>query len=82
MFHRQHTCRQRFFRITIQNRHHALRDDRAIVQLRRHKMNGAACHAAAFLNRPPMRVQTGKRRQQRRMNIDAPPFVMRAEFRR
>ena len=80
MFHRQHARRQRLLRIAVQNRHHALRNDWAVIQFRRHKMNGTACHAAAFLNRPPMRVQAGKRRQQRRVNINAPSFVMRAEF--
>ena len=47
-----------------------------MVQLRRHEVHGAAVALHAGSERAPMRVQAGKLRQQRRMDVDQPTGVV------
>ena len=64
--------RQRFHRIVVQHRNGRLQDDRPAVQLGRHEVHGRAADADAILERLPLRVKAGKRRQQRRVDVQHP----------
>ena len=57
--------------------YHGLGEDGAVVQLRRDFMHGGAGKFAAGFNSAGMGVETGKRWQERGMNIDYAPGVMR-----
>ena len=48
----------------------ACSDDRPAIELGGHEMDGRAADAHAVLERLPLRVEPGKRRQQRRMNVE------------
>ena len=50
-----------------------------MIQRRRHEMYRTAVDAHSFLQRPLVRVQTGKGRQQRGMDIHQAPFVVAHE---
>ena len=56
--------------VGIQHRHRGLHDDRAVVEFRRHEVHRAAVNLDAGLERAPVRMQAGERRQQRRMDVD------------
>ena len=58
-----------------EHRHRSLNDDRAVVELGGHEMHGAAVHAHAGLERAAVRVQPGKSRQQRRMDVEEPAGI-------
>ena len=64
--------------ILVQHRDGLLADDGARIHPRVHKMDGAACHFHAMLKRLPPGFKSGKRREQRRMNIHN-PALKRAE---
>ena len=64
---------QRFGRVLIQHRHCLLADDWARVHARIHEMDGAAGHLDSVLQRLPPGFQAGKRRQERRVNVNRPP---------
>ena len=59
-----------------QHRHHRLGDDGAVVKLSRHPMHAGAGDLAAGVQGALVRVQAGKSRQQRGVNIEQPPGVM------
>ena len=59
----------------------ACSDDRPAVEFGVDEMHGRAAHAHAVLERLPLRVEAGKRRQQRRMDVQD-PFGKRLEQRR
>ena len=61
--------RQRLDRVIVEHRHGGLQDDRTVVELGCHQMHGRARDAHAVFERLPLRVESGKRRQQRRMDI-------------
>src|SRR5207249_2900287 len=69
MFFLQNAGRKRFDRIVIQNRNHSLVDDWAIVQRAGYEVNRAAAEFYSVLQRLFLDLEPGKRRQQRRMNI-------------
>ena len=58
------------FGIAVEHRHGALDDDRAGVELRGHEMHGDAAHLHAVRERLLLGVKPGKRRQERRMDVD------------
>ena len=65
----QNAGRKRLHRVVIQHRHRRLHDDRAGVQVLIHEMHRAAGDLDAVFERLMLRIQAGKRRQQRRMNV-------------
>src|ERR1051326_5570430 len=60
---------QRMFVIARVHRHRALDDDRTVVEMLVDEMHGAAADFDSVFERLPLRVEAGKRGQQRRMNI-------------
>ena len=70
MLLRDHPCCKSSGRVTLQNRHHCLRQNRPEIKLSRHLVHRRACLHAACVNRPLVCVQTGERGQQLRVNID------------
>ena len=75
MLLRDHPGRKLARGVALDNGHHRLRQNRAMIQFSRDLMHGDTCRNTARVNRPLMRVQTWKRRQQRRVNIDQTAFV-------
>ena len=53
-----------------QDRHSALNDDRTCVEVRRDEVHGHAARLDAVIERLLLRVKTGKRRQQRRVDVE------------
>ena len=64
-------------RVTGQHRYDGLRQDRTMVQFGSHLMHRRTGEFAACVQRPLMRMQPWKCRQQRRMDIDQPSGVTR-----
>ena len=60
----------------------AWRDDRPVVELGGDEVHRRAGHLAAGLDRAPVRVQAGERRQQRRMDVEHAAGVALHEARR
>jgi hypothetical protein len=75
----QHPGRQRVGGVAGQHRHHRLRQDGPVVQLGRHPVHRGAGKFAARIDGPLVRVQARKRRQQRGMDVDQPPGVVRTK---
>lgn len=75
MFQRQHPLCERLGRIVRAYRHGALRDDRTVVQHRGDEMHGTAVHANPGGQRLGVRVQAGKRGQQRRVDVNQSPGI-------
>ena len=74
---------ERVDRVVLEHRHRRLQDDRTVVELACHEVHGRAGDADAVLERLPLRVEAGKRRQQRRMDVeDAMRETRRAAARR
>src|SRR5438105_12120470 len=69
---RQHARGQAFGRVAGQYRNDGLFEDRAVVELGGHLVHGGARDLAAGVDRALVRVQAGKRGQQRRVDIDEP----------
>jgi uncharacterized membrane protein len=78
----EHTAGQRGFGVVDVHRDDRLGDDRTVVQDRGDEVDRRTRDLAAGLDRPPVRVQTGKGRQQRRMDVDEAPFEALDERRR
>ena len=70
MLLREDSRRERFGCISRKNWHGALHHDWPAVQFRSDEVDGYAAHLHAMLNRLPLRLQTRKRRQQRRMDVE------------
>jgi uncharacterized protein YceH (UPF0502 family) len=62
--------------VTGQHRHHGLRQNSAMVQLRRHLVHRRARHLAPCVNGALVGMHAGKRRQQRRVDIEQPAGIM------
>ena len=78
----QHARGERVFGVPGQHGHRRLDDDRARIERWRDEMDGAAVNPHARFERTPVRVQSGERGQQRRVNVEAPPVVARDKARR
>ena len=65
----EHARSKRLFAIGLQNRHSGLNDNRSVIELRCHEVHAAAMHFDAGCKCPAVRVQAGKRRQQRRVYV-------------
>ena len=66
----QHARRKRCFGVVRFYRYCGLCDDRTVVELRGDEMDGTAVNPDAGSKRAPVRVQAGKGRQQRRVNVE------------
>jgi hypothetical protein len=55
------------------NRHGRLQHDRAAVHPLVHEVHGGACDLDAVVERLPLGVQAGERREQRGMDVERPP---------
>ena len=66
----QNFRRESFRRVRVGNFNRPLREYRAVVEIVVNKMNRAAGYFNAVFNRLPLRVESGKRGQQARMNIN------------
>ena len=66
----QDARRQRLDGVVVQHRHRRLQHDRPGVEIRVHQMHRRAGDAHAVLERLALRVEAGKRRQQRRMDVE------------
>ena len=62
--------RQRLDRVVVEHRNRRLQDDRPAVELGGHQMHGRAGHPDAVLERLTLRVEAGKRGQQRRVDVE------------
>src|SRR5438132_8185136 len=60
---------ERFLRVIGHNGHGRLNDDRTAVELRGDKVHRTAVDAHAGFERAAVRVKTGERGQERRMNV-------------
>jgi hypothetical protein len=69
MFFLQDSARQGLHGITIQNRNDSLGHDGTSVEDVVHQVDGTATDPHAVIQRLFLRFQTGKCRQQRRMNV-------------
>src|SRR5687767_9404470 len=77
----QHARGERRRIIVRAHAHRRLDHDRPVVELRSDEMHRAAMHLDAGLKRALVRVQSGKRRQERRMNVEQALAVARHERR-
>ena len=68
----QNARRQIPGRVALQDRHDGLRDDRAVVHLRPHEVDGTAGKPHARLDGPLVGVKTLERRQNAGVDIDQP----------
>src|SRR5438445_10242790 len=64
--------RERVLVIGIEHWHSLLNDDGSMIEVLIHKMHGAAADFGAVIQGLPLRVQAGKGRQQRGMNVEDP----------
>jgi len=71
--------RQRLLVVAGQDRHFCLQDHRAGIELRHDEMHRAAMLGDAGLKRLPMGMRALEQGQQRRVDIDHPPFPARHE---
>src|SRR5580765_7363871 len=71
----QHARSERPFGVLSTYRHGGLDDDRTVSDLRRDEMHRAAVKLHAFLERAAVRVESGKRGKQGRMDVDYPARV-------
>ena len=62
--------RQRLHGVVVEHRNSGLHHDRSTVQLGCDEMHGRAADPHAVVERLALRVEAGKRRQQRRMNVE------------
>jgi hypothetical protein len=58
--------------IVLEDRHRGLQNDRTGVNVRRHQMDRRSAQPDAMLQRLFLRVDTGERGKQRRMNVEDP----------
>ena len=61
---------QRLGRVVVAHGHRGLQHDGAAVELGGHQVHGRAGDLHAVLERLPLRVDAGKRRQQRGMDVE------------
>jgi hypothetical protein len=66
----QNALRERVLVVLLQNGDRTLQDDYAVIEMLVDKMHCAASHFDAVLEGLLLRVETGKRRQQRGMNVE------------
>ncbi|MBA7654549.1 hypothetical protein ES703_62429 [subsurface metagenome] len=71
---------QRFGRIVVAHRHGTLHHDRTGISLRDHEMHRRTGNLHAGLQRLAVRIEPGKRRQQRGMDVEHPPVPALNEF--
>ena len=81
MLDREHARGERRFVVAVVHGDGALRDDRPVVERRGHEVHGAAVDAHAVRQRAAMGVEPRIRGQQRRMDVEHPPFVAPDELR-
>ena len=72
MFLLQNAGRQRVFVVGVEHRNSLLHDDRAVVEFLVHKMHGAAGNFHSVSEGLLLRFESGKRGQQRRMDVENP----------
>ena len=82
MFDGKHSRRKLRRRIIRQNRYPALDDGRAAVEFLGNEMDRAPMPFVARIDGPLVRVQTGKARQQGRVDVEDAPAEMIHEKRR
>jgi hypothetical protein len=82
MLDRQHARGERGFVVVIADRQRSLCHDRTAIDFGSHQMDGAPVDAHAVGEHPPVRVDTGIRRQKRRVNVEQPPGITRDKRRR
>src|SRR6185312_8254306 len=70
------------FVIFRQYRHRALKDDDAMIKVFVHKMNRATAHLDAIFKRLALGIESGKRRQQRWVNVQYPIWERFEKYRR
>lgn len=75
----QNSLGERVFVVFGQHGNRALRDDYAMIEVFIDEMNGAAADLNTVFERLPLRVETWKCRQQRRMNVQNPIWECRKE---
>ena len=73
--------RERLGGVVIGNRHRGLHDDRTRIGFRNDEMYGRAGNLHAGADRLPVRIESGKRRQQGRVDVDHPALPARHEGR-
>src|SRR5262245_3572088 len=66
----ENSCRQRLHGVGIEDRYGRLRDDWTTIELGCHQMHRDAADADAVRERLPLRLQAGKSRQKRRVNVE------------
>ena len=66
----ENACRQRLDGVAVEHRHGGLQHDRPVVELGVHDVHRRAGHTDAMLERLTLRVEAGKRGQQRRMDVE------------
>jgi hypothetical protein len=66
----QDSRRQRLRGVIVEHRHRALHDDRSGIELAGDQMHGGAADLHAVGDGLPLRLEAGKRRQQRRMDVE------------
>lgn len=81
MLLREHACSQCIGRVLRQYRHHGLGEDGAMIEFGRDLMHGGASKFATCLYSALMGIQARKRWQQRGVNIQHAPLVMRNKTR-
>jgi hypothetical protein len=73
MLLRQDARRKRRLVVFVEYRYGSLDDDRSVIQIGCHEVYGAAMNPDPLGQRAAVRVQAGKGRQQRGVNIDQSP---------
>ena len=69
MLLRENAFRQRMLVVAIEDRHRLLHDNGSMIELLIHKVNSAACDFYAVRQCLFLRLESGKRRQKRRVDI-------------
>ena len=75
MLFTQHALGKAGLVVVGRHRYHSLDDDRPAIEFSGDEMDRRAMHPHAGLERPAVGMQSREGRQQRRMDVDQPPFV-------
>ena len=70
MFLLENPRAERVGRVVVKDRHGRLTDDRSAVELARDEVDRGAGHFRAVVQRLPLRVHAGERREERRMDVE------------
>jgi len=75
IFLRENSLRKCFFVVIVADGDYRLQNDRSTINAAVDEVNRGAGYFHAVIERLALRMQPGKRRQQRRMDVEYPPFV-------